>query len=251
MPQTWMITGANRGIGLAITIALLRRGDRVIAAARNPWGGALAELAGVHVGQLTPLELDVTSDESVAAAKRALAGRPLDVLVNNAGGALGLEPVHEGDIVKWRRMYEINVIGTLQVTKALLPALEATGAGIVVNVGSIAGRTAYEGGGGYTAAKHALAVMTETLRLELWDRPVRITEIAPGMVQTEGFSLVRFGGDKERADKVYEGVKGPLVAEDIADAIVWMATRPAHVNVDLLVIKPRAQAAPHKVDRER
>jgi NADP-dependent 3-hydroxy acid dehydrogenase YdfG len=127
----------------------------------------------------------------------------------------------------------------------------AGGAGIVVNVGSIAGRTAYEGGGGYTAAKHALAVMTETLRLELWDRPVRITEIAPGMVQTEGFSLVRFGGDKERADKVYEGVKGPLVAEDIADAIVWMATRPAHVNVDLLVIKPRAQAAPHKVDRER
>ena len=193
---------------------------------------------------------DVTSADDVEALAAAVGDR-LDVLVNNAGGALGLEPVHEGDIVKWRRMYEINVIGTLQVTKALLPALEATGAGIVVNVGSIAGRTAYEGGGGYTAAKHALAVMTETLRLELWDRPVRITEIAPGMVQTEGFSLVRFEGDKERADKVYEGVKGPLVAEDIADAIVWMATRPAHVNVDLLVIKPRAQAAPHKVDRER
>ena len=226
--------------------ALAAAGFRVICAARRTVRieALAAEIDGDAV------TCDVTSADDVEALAAAVGDR-LGVLVNNAGGALGLEPVHEGDIVKWRRMYEINVIGTLQVTKALLPALEATGAGIVVNVGSIAGRTAYEGGGGYTAAKHALAVMTETLRLELWDRPVRITEIAPGMVQTEGFSLVRFGGDKERADKVYEGVKGPLVAEDIADAIVWMATRPAHVNVDLLVIKPRAQAAPHKVDRER
>ena len=240
------VTGASSGIGAATARALAAAGFRVIYAARRT--DRIEALAAEIDGDA--VTCDVTSADDVEALAAAVGDR-LDVLVNNAGGALGLEPVHEGDIVKWRRMYEINVIGTLQVTKALLPALEATGAGIVVNVGSIAGRTAYEGGGGYTAAKHALAVMTETLRLELWDRPVRITEIAPGMVQTEGFSLVRFGGDKERADKVYEGVKGPLVAEDIADAIVWMATRPAHVNVDLLVIKPRAQAAPHKVDRER
>ena len=243
---TAVVTGASSGIGAATARALAAAGFRVICAARRT--DRIEALAAEIDGDA--VTCDVTSADDVEALAAAVGDR-LDVLVNNAGGALGLEPVHEGDIVKWRRMYEINVIGTLQVTKALLPALEATGAGIVVNVGSIAGRTAYEGGGGYTAAKHALAVMTETLRLELWDRPVRITEIAPGIVQTEGFSLVRFGGDKERADKVYEGVKGPLVAEDIADAIVWMATRPAHVNVDLLVIKPRAQAAPHKVDRER
>ena len=243
---TAVVTGASSGIGAATARALAAAGFRVICAARRT--DRIEALAAEIDGDA--VTCDVTSADDVEALAAAVGDR-LDVLVNNAGGALGLEPVHEGDIVKWRRMYEINVIGTLQVTKALLPALEATGAGIVVNVGSIAGRTAYEGGGGYTAAKHALAVMTETLRLELWDRPVRITEIAPGMVQTEGFSLVRFGGDKKRADKVYEGVKGPLVAEDIADAIVWMATRPAHVNVDLLVIKPRAQAAPHKVDRER
>ena len=243
---TAVVTGASSGIGAATARALAAAGYRVICAARRT--DRIEALAAEIDGDA--VTCDVTSADDVEALAAAVGDR-LDVLVNNAGGALGLEPVHEGDLVKWRRMYEINVIGTLQVTKALLPALEATGAGIVVNVGSIAGRTAYEGGGGYTAAKHALAVMTETLRLELWDRPVRITEIAPGMVQTEGFSLVRFAGDKERADKVYEGVKGPLVAEDIADAIVWMATRPAHVNVDLLVIKPRAQAAPHKVDRER
>ena len=120
---------------------------------------------------------------------------------------------------------------------------------MVVNLGSVAGFTAYEGGGGYTVAKHGVHVMTETLRLELVDQPVRITLVAPGMVQTEEFSLTRFGGDQERADAVYAGVPGPLVAEDVADAIVWMATRPAHVNIDLLVIKPRAQAAPHKVQR--
>jgi NADP-dependent 3-hydroxy acid dehydrogenase YdfG len=146
-------------------------------------------------------------------------------------------------------MYEMNVIGTLQVTKALLPALEASGVGIVINVGSIAGHLTYEGGAGYTAAKHALVALTETLRLELWNRPIRVTEIAPGMVQTEGFSLVRFDGDQEKADKVYEGVRGPLVAEDVAEAVAFVATRPPHVNVDLLVIKPRAQAAPHKIDR--
>lgn len=171
------------------------------------------------------------------------------MLVNNAGGAYGLDPVATGDVEDWRAMYEVNVIGTLRMVQALLPSLVA-GEGIIVNVGSTAGRTSYEGGAGYTAAKHALATMTETMRLELVDQPVRVTEIAPGMVHTEGFSLTRFKGDQERADKVYAGVAEPLVAEDIADAITWMATRPRHVNVDLMVVKPRAQAAAHKVHRE-
>ena len=146
-------------------------------------------------------------------------------------------------------MYDVNVIGLVRVTKALLPALVATGAGVILNVGSTAGRVAYEGGGGYTAAKHGTQVVTETLRLELYDQPVRVCEIAPGMVRTDEFALVRFDGDQEKADRVYEGVAEPLVAEDVADAITWMVTRPPHVNIDSLVIRPRAQAAQHKVHR--
>jgi NADP-dependent 3-hydroxy acid dehydrogenase YdfG len=173
----------------------------------------------------------------------------LDVLVNNAGGAFGAEPVAEANAADWRAMYEVNVIGLLQVTQALLPALVASGAGVIVNVGSTAGRIAYEGGAGYTAAKHGTQVVTETLRLELYDQPVRVTEIAPGMVRTEEFGLVRFGGDAEKAAGAYAGVAEPLVAEDIADAIAWVVTRPPHVNIDELVMRPRAQAAQHKVHR--
>jgi NADP-dependent 3-hydroxy acid dehydrogenase YdfG len=146
-------------------------------------------------------------------------------------------------------MYDVNVLGLLHVTRALLPALRASGDGLIVNVGSTAGRIAYEGGAGYTAAKHGTKVVTETLRLELLGQPIRISEIAPGMVRTEEFATVRFGGDQARADAIYAGVPGPLVAEDVADAIAWIATRPAHVNIDELVIKPRAQAAAHKVHR--
>ena len=240
-----VVTGASSGIGAATARLLAAEGFRVVCAARRAERvEALArEIDGVAV------RCDVSDAQDVARLAQA-AGDEVVVLVNNAGGALGLESVADADVAKWRRMYESNVIGTLQVTKALLPALEATGDGIVVNVGSIAGLVAYEGGGGYTAAKHGVHVMTETLRLELVDRPVRVTEIAPGMVRTEEFSLTRFGGDQERADAVYAGVPGPLVADDVAEAVVWMATRPAHVNVDLLVIKPRAQAAPHKIHRE-
>ena len=212
-----------------------RRAERVEALA--------AEIGGVAVA------CDVTRDDDVARLVAA-AGDRVHVLVNNAGGALGLEPVAQADVELWQQMYETNVLGTLRVTKALLPALVAAdGEGVVVNVGSIAGFLAYEGGGGYTVAKHGVHVMTETLRLELVDQPVRITLVAPGMVRTDEFSLTRFGGDRERADAVYAGVPNPLVAEDVADAIVWMATRPAHVNIDLLVVKPRVQAAPHKVHR--
>ncbi len=242
--RTAVVTGASSGIGEATARRLADEGFRVVCAARREARiTTLAhEIGGVAV------RCDVTEPADVAALAQAAGGR-VDVLVNNAGGALGLEPVAQADLDKWRTMYETNVVGTVAVTKALLPALLATGDGIIVNVGSIAGHLAYEGGGGYTVAKHGVAVVTETLRLELVDQPVRITEIAPGMVRTEEFALTRFDGDRDRADAVYAGVPDPLLAEDVADAIVWMATRPAHVNVDLLVIKPRAQAAPHKVYR--
>lgn len=242
---TAVVTGASSGIGAATARRLAAHGFRVVCAARRAERveALAAELDGVAVA------CDVTADADVARLAEA-AGPRVAVLVNNAGGALGLEPVAAADVDLWQRMYDTNVLGTLRVTKALLPALVAAGGdGIVVNVGSIAGLLAYEGGGGYTVAKHGVHVMTETLRLELFDQPVRVTEIAPGMVHTEEFSLTRFGGDQERADKVYDGVPGPLVADDVAEAVVWMATRPSHVNVDLLVIKPRAQAAPHKVHR--
>ena len=240
-----VVTGASSGIGAATARLLAAEGFRVVCAARRAERvqALAAEIDGVAVA------CDVTDDADVARLAQA-AGSRVHVLVNNAGGALGLEPVAQADVELWQQMYATNVLGTLRVTKALLPALVAAdGEGVVVNVGSIAGFLAYEGGGGYTVAKHGVHVMTETLRLELVDQPVRITLVAPGMVRTEEFSLTRFAGDKERADAVYAGVPSPLVAEDVADAIVWMATRPAHVNIDLLVVKPRAQAAPHKVHR--
>jgi NADP-dependent 3-hydroxy acid dehydrogenase YdfG len=196
----------------------------------------------------SPVACDVTDAESVAGLAEVVGGT-LNLLVNNAGGAFGSAPVAEADSDDWRRMFEVNVIGLVQVTRALLPALIASGDGMVLNVGSTAGRVAYEGGGGYTAAKHGTKVVSETLRLELYDQPVRVCEIAPGMVKTDEFALVRFDGDRERAEAVYRGVPDPLTAEDVADAITWMATRPAHVNIDELVIRPRAQAAQHKVFR--
>ena len=242
--QTAVVTGASSGIGAATARALAAAGFHVFCAARRT---DRIEVLAAEIGG-TAVTCDVTDERQVPALAAAV-GSSLNLLVNNAGGALGVDPVIHGDPGQWRRMYDINVIGTLNVTKALVPALIASGAGTIINTGSIAGHQAYEGGGGYTAAKHGLAAMTETLRLELNGKPVRVTEIAPGMVQTEEFSLVRFG-DKSKADAVYRGVAEPLVAEDIADAIAWVANRPHHVNIDLLVIKPLAQAAPHKIHRE-
>ncbi|HWJ11219.1 MAG TPA: SDR family oxidoreductase [Nocardioides sp.] len=239
-----VVTGASSGIGAATARHLAREGFEVVCAARRTDRiEALAEEIGGRA-----VACDVTDAGQVASLAEAVGPR-LDVLVNNAGGAFGLSPVAEADPDQWQRMYDVNVIGLMRVTKALLPALVASGAGVIVNVGSLAGRRAYEGGGGYTAAKHGTKVVTETLRLELFDQPVRVCEVAPGMVQTEEFALVRFDGDQERADAVYAGVAEPLVADDVADAITWVATRPPHVNIDELVIKPRAQAAPHKVHR--
>jgi NADP-dependent 3-hydroxy acid dehydrogenase YdfG len=242
-PRTAVVTGASSGIGAATARALAAEGFRVVCAARRTdrIEDLAAEIGGVA------LTCDVTDQESVDALAAAV---PVcHVLVNNAGGAIGTDRVDAADLESWAWMYDVNVLGLVRVTKALLPSLRASGDALVVNVGSTAGRWAYEGGAGYTAAKHGVKVVTETLRLELNGEPVRISEVAPGMVRTDEFSLVRFGGDQAKADAVYAGVDQPLVAEDVADAISWIATRPSHVDIDELVIKPRAQAAAHKVHR--
>ena len=213
-------------------ICVARRAERVEALA--------AEIDGIS------LPCDITSPDDVAHLAESV-GSSLDVLVNNAGGALGLEDVSEARLDLWERMYATNVLGTARVTQALLPALkDATG--IVVFVTSIAADAGYEGGAGYCGAKAAERSIVESMRLELFETDVRITEICPGLVATDEFSLTRFDGDAERAAKVYEGVPGPLVADDVADAICWMVTRPHHVNVDQLTIRPRAQAK-HKMHR--
>jgi NADP-dependent 3-hydroxy acid dehydrogenase YdfG len=236
------VTGASSGIGAAAARALAAAGWHVVAGARRR--ERLERLAAEIGG--TALPLDVTDDASVEAFAAAVP-RPLHLLVNNAGGALGLDPVEEASDERWRTMYETNVLGTLRLTRALLPALVGSGDGHVVNVGSTAGFETYRGGAGYTAAKHALRALTDTLRLELLGRPVRVTEVAPGLVATE-FSRVRFGGDEERAAAVYRGMT-PLTAGDVADAIVWAATRPSHVNVDRIVLRPRDQATSTEVFR--
>jgi NADP-dependent 3-hydroxy acid dehydrogenase YdfG len=242
--RTAVVTGASSGIGAATARALARAGYDVLCAARRT---ERIEALAADIGGRA-VTCDVTSAESVAELARVV-GDSLHVLVNNAGGAFGLAPVSEADAEEWRHMFEVNVIGLVRVTQALLPALRGSGDGLVVNVGSTAGRIAYEGGAGYTVAKHGTQVVSETLRLELVGEPIRVSEVAPGMVRTEEFALNRFEGDQRRADAVYAGVPDPLVADDVADAIAWIATRPAHVNIDELVIKPRAQAAQHKVHR--
>lgn len=242
--KTAVVTGAGSGIGAATARALTEAGFKVFCMGRRAdrIAAIAEEIGGV------PVVGDVTNLEDVANLAKQV-GDQLNVLVNNAGGAIGLDPVVDSNPEDWRAMFESNVIGTLNVTKALASALEASGDGVIVNMGSIAGHLAYEGGSGYTAAKHAVAVMTETLRLELNGKPIRICEIAPGMVKTEEFSLNRLK-DQQKADAVYAGVEAPLLAEDIADAVAWVVTRPAHVNIDLMTIKPVAQAAPHKVARK-
>ena len=239
-----VVTGASSGIGAATARRLVSEGFEVVAAARRIERlQALAEDIGC-----TPLALDVTDVTSVTALAEAVSA--CRVLVNNAGGAFGLEPIAQANDDDWQRMYDVNVLGTMRVTRALLPKLVDSGDGVIVNVTSTAGLAVYEGGGGYTAAKYGEHALTETLRLELSGQPVRIVEIAPGMVKTDEFSLVRFDGDQARADAVYAGVPGVLVADDIADCIAWTVTRPWNVNIDLMVVRPRAQAAAHKVHRE-
>jgi NADP-dependent 3-hydroxy acid dehydrogenase YdfG len=233
-----VVTGASSGIGAETSKALAALGFHVVCVARRADRvNALAEQIGG-----TAIVADVTSDADVAALAQQLdqLPGPVSVLVNNAGGARGLESVAEADLEHWRWMWETNVLGTLRVTRALLPQLIASGDGLIVTVTSIAAFETYDGGSGYTAAKHAQGALHRTLRGELLGKPVRLTEIAPGAVETE-FSLVRFGGDEQRADKVYRGIT-PLVAGDVAEVIGFVASRPSHVNLDQIVIRPRDQA---------
>jgi len=238
-----VVTGASSGIGEATARALAGAGFEVMVGARRM--GRLDALAAEIGGQAA--RLDVTDPASVEAFCAAVPAE-LAVLVNNAGGALGLEPIAEARDEDWTAMYQSNVLGLMRVTRALLPRLVA-GGGHIVNVTSIAGREVYPGGAGYTAAKHAARAVTQTLRLELNGTPVRVTDVAPGLVETE-FSQVRFFGDAERARKVYEGLTA-LTGQDIADCVVWAVTRPAHVNVDEIVVKPVAQAAATVVARHK
>ena len=232
--RTALVTGASSGIGAATVRALAASGFEVVAAARRL--DRCEELAKEVGGRA--LELDVTDPGSVA----RLAGElpEISVVVHSAGGALGLDPVAEADDAHWVEMFETNVLGVMRVTRALLPALERSGDGFIVVIGSIAGVEVYEGGAGYTAAKHGANAVARTLRLELLGKPIRVSEVAPGMVDTD-FSLVRFGGDRERAERVYEGLT-PLSASDVAETIAFVVTRPPHVDVDYVSIKPTAQA---------
>jgi NADP-dependent 3-hydroxy acid dehydrogenase YdfG len=241
--RTAVVTGASSGIGAVTAERLAAEGfDVVLGARRMDRLTALADRIG---GRALPL--DVTDPASVEAFAAAV--ERVDVLVNNAGGSFDAAPVAEADLDSWERTYDVNVLGTVRLTKALLPALRASGAADLVFMGSTAGLVSYEGGASYTAAKHGVHTLAETLRLELNGEPVRVIEIAPGMVRTDEFSRNRLGS-QEKADAVYRGVREPLTAEDVADCVAWTVTRPHHVNVDLLVVRPIAQAAQHKVARE-
>jgi NADP-dependent 3-hydroxy acid dehydrogenase YdfG len=241
MARTAVVTGGSSGIGAAAVRRLRAEGFDVIAGARR-----LDKLREeTEACGATALALDVTDLASVEAFAAQVPR--CDVLVNNAGGALGLEPLAQADEDHWRRMWETNVLGLMFVTRALLPKLEASGGGHIVNIGSIAGIEVYPGGSGYTGVKHAVRAISGTLRLELLGKPVRVTEIDPGLVETE-FSVVRFDGDTARAAKVYEGMT-PLTGDDIADSIAWAVTRPKHVNIDEMVVRPVAQATATQVAR--
>lgn len=239
-----VVTGASSGIGAATARALAAAGFTVVCAARRT--DRIEALADEIGGRA--VACDITDAASVAELAREVGDR-LDLLVNNAGGAMGQEHLRETDLADWEAMFAVNVIGTARVTQALLPALEA-GEGQVVFITSTAAEAPYEGGGGYCGAKAAERSMVGALRLEIVDRPVRVAEVSPGMVRTEEFALVRFRGDEQRAANVYAGVAEPLVADDVADCVTWIATRPAHVNIDRMVVRPRAQAANHKVHRQ-
>ncbi|MCK0438672.1 SDR family oxidoreductase [Gordonia alkaliphila] len=228
-----VVTGASSGIGAASARALAAAGYSVVIGARRVDRiDALADEIGGRA-----MYLDVADPASVERFAATL--ERVDVLVNNAGGAKGLAPVAEANLDDWRWMWETNVVGTLRITKALLPALIASGDGLIVTITSIAALDVYDNGAGYTAAKHAQSVLHRTLRPELLGQPVRLTEICPGMVETE-FSLVRFDGDAERAGHVYDGLT-PLTADDVAEVIAFVASRPPHVNLDRIVLMPRDQ----------
>jgi serine 3-dehydrogenase len=250
--RTVLVTGASAGIGAACARAFAGAGARLVLAARRAerLEALAAELGDAHGTESHLLELDVRDAEAVAAT---LGGLPaewaeVDVLVNNAGLGRGLEKAHEGSPADWDEMVDTNVKGLLYVTRAVVPGMVARGRGHVVNIGSVAGHEVYPGGAVYCATKHAVGAITKGLRMDLLGTGVRVSTVDPGMVETE-FSVVRFHGDRERADRVYAGMT-PLVADDIADAVLWCATRPPHVNVDEVILKPTDQASATLVSRK-
>ncbi|WP_193104150.1 SDR family oxidoreductase [Brachybacterium sp. FME24] len=246
---TAVVTGASSGIGRASAARLVADGWRVLAVARRlDRLQALAEETGCEV-----LEVDVTSDESVdglVARVEELFGGSVNAVVHVAGGALGIEPAADADLDKWQRMYDINVLGAVRVTRALLPAVRESDRGDLLFVTSVAAQEAYPGGSGYNAAKAGEHMLAAALRLELNGEKIRVIEVAPGMVRTEEFSLVRLE-DPAAAEKVYDGVQEPLTAEDCADVISYALNAPHHVNLDLVTVRPLAQAAAHRVARHQ
>ena len=247
-PKLAVVTGASSGIGAATALLLAENGYQVIAAARRL--DRLQELAKKHTAiEICPL--DVTDQTSVDELVKHLNRRDVDVLVNNAGGAFDAASVLESDPEIWKKSFDVNVVGSVRMTKAIAPAMIKAGKGQIVVMSSTAAYVAYENGGSYVAAKFAERSLANTLRLELNGTPIRVTEIAPGMVKTEEFAVIRNSGDKVRAAKVYEGVDFPLTAEDIAESIRWSVMLPIHVNIDSITIRPVAQAAAHKVHRNR
>jgi NADP-dependent 3-hydroxy acid dehydrogenase YdfG len=240
-----LVTGGGTGIGAAVTPRLVDDGYAVHVAGRRR--DRLESVASELGEAVSVLQLDVTDARGVASAVGSL--ERLDVLVNNAGGAIGLGSVEDGDLDEWEAMYASNVLGTVRVTQAALPLLRRSPHATIVNVSSIAGERVYAGGAGYVAAKHGESVVSETLRLELNGSHVRVIDLRPGMVHTEEFSLTRLHGDQSAADKVYAGVDRPLVADDVAACVAFAVGPPQHVNIDTLVVKPVAQAAPHLLHR--
>ena len=240
-----VVTGASSGIGAATAKLLANNGYHVIAAARRL--DLLSEVAKASP-DIEVVELDVTDEQSVAALAKQLEGKPVSVLVNNAGGAFDADQVTGADPEMWLKTYDVNVVGSVRMVKALVPHMKAFGRGHIVLISSTAGHIVYENGGSYTSAKHGETALAKTLRLELSGEPIRVTEVAPGMVKTDEFAIKRYK-DPARAAKVYEGVANPLTAEAIAEAVRWSVMLPHHFNVDSLVLRPLAQAAQHKVHR--
>lgn len=245
-PEIAVVTGASSGIGAATARILAANGYHVIAAARRI--DRLHDLAK-ESSNIEAFELDVTDQTSVDALAGYLSNKPVSILINNAGGAFDSISVIDSDPKIWEKTFEVNVVGSVRMVKAITPIMRTFGRGHIVLISSTAGYFTYENGGSYAAAKHAEVALARTLRLELNGEPIRVTEIAPGMVRTEEFAKVRFGGDETKAAKIYEGVAQPLVAEDIAEAIRWSVMLPHHFNVDTLILRPVAQAAQHKVHR--
>ena len=249
MVKRVLVTGASSGIGRATALLLAEHGYQVLAVARRE--DRLADIASERIQTFV---CDVTRDDDVQALRDVAAkSGGVSALVNNAGGAIGMDSVEDGSIDEWRQMFEVNVLATKRMISTFLPLLREaardSGGADILTVTSTAAFTPYEGGGGYNAAKYAAHAMMQVLRLELVGEPIRVIDIAPGMVKTDEFALNRFGGDAERAATVYQDVDRPLTAEDVAATIVAALELPAHVNLDLVTVKPVAQAAQHKTHR--